>query len=166
MNDAGPARLLEISIESRLRAPVRIVAADALSLRGVNDELGPWLRMTAPRGWERRPINQWPIGRSLFVSWILVLGLIPAGRHVFGMTEVSEAGFCESSHSLLLRRWSHRRRITGDQAVANVVDRISLEPRFPWLGPLMLPVYRQVFAWRHRRLRSRYASAIGRNNDA
>lgn len=166
MRRAVPARILEISIESRLRAPGRIVAADVFSLRGVNDELGPWLHMTVPRGWEKRPINRWPVGRSLFVSWILLLGLIPLGRHVFGMTEVSETGFSESSHSVLLRQWVHRRHIVSEGAECAVLDRISFEPRLRCLAPLMLPIYRLVFSWRHHRLRSRYASSLAGDDDA
>ena len=52
--------IVHIAIESLLPAPSRIVAEDVMSLRGVNDELGPWLRMTAPRGWERQLVWSCP----------------------------------------------------------------------------------------------------------
>lgn len=57
--------------------------SELLTMRGVNKELGPLIRMTAPSEWSDRPIYEWPVGRVLFSSWILLFGIIPIDRHKF-----------------------------------------------------------------------------------
>ena len=133
----------------------------AFDLRAVNYELGPLVRMTAPAAWRERPIVDWPSGERLFVSWILLFGFLPIDRHVFGLEEVwPERGFSEVSTSTSQRSWRHVREVVAlpDGRGCRVTDRIDFQPRLP-LGAAVLPIYRAVFAWRHRRLRRRFGPA-------
>ena len=66
----------EIVTATELQAPPRAVWAHVASLEGINYELGPWMRMTAPRGAELSSAAV-PLGRRWFRSWILLLGVLP-----------------------------------------------------------------------------------------
>ena len=123
------------------------------TLADVNRELGPWVRMTVPDAWEGRAISEWPVGEELFVSWILLLGVLPIDRHVFGMTELRPGrGFDEQSRSLVNRYWKHTRDVVPINGGCRITDEIEFECRLPLLGYLLRPVYAGVFWWRHRRL--------------
>lgn len=142
------------------------LAEDAVSLMrrfdmaAVNDELGPWLRMTVPPAWAARPISDWPTGPMLFSSWILLLGLLPVDRHRFGLESVDAAGgFREASSSWALSSWRHERVIEATDTGMSLTDRITWRTRIPAMAVLLGPVYRSVFRHRHRRLRQRFGPA-------
>lgn len=147
----------EISSDLRVD-PERLLGS--FDLRAVNTELMPLVRMTAPPAWRHRVIGEWPVGERLFASWILLFGLVPIDRHVFGLSEVwPERGFSEISTSITQRSWRHEREVVAlENGGCRVTDRVSFEPRLP-LGPLLLPVYRTVFVWRHRRLLRSYGGS-------
>ena len=129
----------------------------SLTLRGVNTELWPLVRMTAPGSWANRPIVDWPVQKHLFNSWILILGLLPADRHRFYLRSVTPGeGFVEASSSTINAKWTHERRITPVQGGCRIVDRVEYRCRLAMLGYLLLPVYKYVFRRRHRNLRARY----------
>ena len=69
-------RRAEIRIASSLAAEPAAVATWALSAEGINGELGPWFRMTVPRGLDGldlQALEPGPVGRS----WLLLFGLVP-----------------------------------------------------------------------------------------
>jgi hypothetical protein len=96
------------------------------SMRSVNWELWPIVRMTSPKEWQNRPIDSWEGGVELFKSWILLFGLIPIDRHSFRLRNTPK-GFrfneCSSSldeqrmesppHHSRARSWMHRQRSSG-----------------------------------------------------
>ena len=59
---------VQIVTASQLRERPEAVWARVASLEGINHELGPWMRMTAPRGAELTPEGA-PLGRRWFRSW-------------------------------------------------------------------------------------------------
>ena len=129
-----------------------------LDMAGVNYELGPLVKMTAPEEWKGRAILEWPEGRLLFSSWILLLGVIPIDRHHFQLDAVLPGeGFVENSSSTTNRFWRHSRTIQSASAGCRVTDTVQYENRLPLLGALFKPVYRLVFSWRHHRLKSLYS---------
>lgn len=147
---------LQFSHASDLAVPAERMLA-TLTMDGVNAELGPWLRMTAPAGWAEKPIGEWPTAQPLFASWILLLGVVPVDRHFFQLRSVQPgSGFVEESSSLVNRSWVHQRSVTQVQGGCRMVDSVHYRSRLPLLGHLLKPVYRLVFWWRHRRLRSRF----------
>lgn len=144
---------IEFSISSRLRASAADVWAQAVTWDGVNAELWPF-RMTAPAEWRGREISSVPCNRSLFGSWVLLFGVLPADRHHFQLESFGPGfRFQENSSSWLNRQWRHRRVVEPDGDGCVVTDHLEIEPRLALLGSLLAPVYRLVFANRHRKLR-------------
>jgi hypothetical protein len=128
-----------------------------LTLRGVNAELFPLVKMTAPETWSSRSILEWPVQQPLFKSWILLLGILPIDRHSFYFDSIAPTeGFKERSSSTSNTVWCHARRITAIASGCRVTDTVEYQNRLPLLGSLFKPMYRLVFWCRHRNLRSRY----------
>lgn len=141
---------------SELAVGAKAVLA-TLTLEGVNAELRPLVRITAPAQWAKRPLAQWPMREHLFSSWILLFGVLPIDRHTFMLHSVSpDAGFEEASSSLINTRWRHERTIVAIEGGCRVTDRVGYRCRIPLLGYLLKPVYQLVFRHRHRTLRARY----------
>ena len=145
-------------VESHLGADARSLAVELFSMDGVNRELAPWIRMSAPADWRARPIAGWPCGAFLFRSVIALFGLVPVDLHYFRLATIDAHGFEERSTSILNREWRHRRGLSPCPSGTRVTDVVEYRSRLGPLGWLLWPVYRGVFAWRHRRLRSRYGS--------
>ncbi len=144
------------SERSRLAAPAAEVWSRAVTWDGVNAELWP-LRMTAPAEWRAREIADVPCGQPLFDSWILLLGVLPLDLHRFRLESHGPGmRFQEDSSSLLARQWRHQRVVEPDGTGCVLSDRLEIVPRLALLGWLLAPVYRQVFANRHRKLRQWY----------
>jgi hypothetical protein len=128
-----------------------------MSMRAVNAELEPLVHMTAPRAWRDAPLEAWQPGRVLFRSWILLFGWLPVDRHALRLQSVNpDGGFVEESSSWTNRRWRHERSTRATPRGCMLTDRVTVEGRLPGLAWLLLPVYRAVFAHRHRRLKRRY----------
>ena len=152
---------ISFEFESVLPAPRAELWAVLATMPGVNSELWPLARMSAPRHFRETPIHQWPTGEFLFHSTIFFALIFPADRHHFRMQTVSDCGFQEDSTSLMNRSWRHSRQLetltTENGEATRVIDRVSYESRAGnLLGRLMLPTYRLVFWNRHRRLRKKW----------
>lgn len=146
------------SDSSELPVPAEDVLA-TLNFAGVNFELGPWVQMSAPASWAGQGITTWPTDQYLFSSWITLFGFIPIDRHHFQLRGVDPAGgFVECSRSWNNRYWHHARRIQALPRGCRVTDTVHYRSRLPGLGWLLKPVYRAVFAWRHRQLRKKFGS--------
>jgi hypothetical protein len=145
-----------LEFRSELAASADAVWAAAGTMAGVNYELGPWLRMTFPQRGEGLRIEDAPVGENVFVSWILLGGVLPFDRHVLRFAQIVPGrGFDEDSTSWTERRWQHQRRIEPlDGGRCRVTDRLIFEPRGP--GALAEAIIRRVFAHRHARLRQRH----------
>jgi hypothetical protein len=147
---------LRFSRASDLAVDVDVILA-TLTLGGVNAELWPLVRMTAPAAFTQRPLQEWPEGQHLFNSWILLFGILPVDRHAFFLQSVVPGkGFVETSSSTLNALWQHERTIVPITAGCRVTDIVEYRCRLPLLGFLLKPLYQLVFWCRHRYLRSRY----------
>lgn len=131
------------------------------TLADVNAELAPWVRMTAPKAWRRKPLRLWPCGKPLFRSWILLFGLVPVDIHQFYMKAMHlQGGFDEQSTSLTNRYWHHTRVVAPRDDGCQVTDEVRFASRLPLLGELLLPIYHGIFRSRHRVLRRKYGERI------
>lgn len=147
---------LRFSRSSNLPVAAEVVLA-TLTLSGVNAELRPLVRMTAPADYARRPLREWPERQPLFNSWILLLGVLPVDRHAFYLQSVTPGkGFVETSTSVLNAAWNHQRTIVPVAGGCRVTDTVEYRSRIALLGYLLKPVYQLVFWNRHRNLGSRY----------
>jgi hypothetical protein len=150
------ARRAELRVGSALRAEPAAVWERAMSAEGINDELGPLLRMTVPRGVESldlHALEPGPLGRS----WLLLFGLLPVDYDDIGLVRIEPGrGFLERSTMLSQRLWEHERTIEPGGEGTTIVDRIAWEPRLPLPGRLLRPLFGAVFRHRHRQLQRHF----------
>jgi ligand-binding SRPBCC domain-containing protein len=144
---------VEIITSSPLPAPPDAVWAQVTSLAGINDELAPWLRMSAPRGMQLTP-EAVPLGRRWFRSWILLFGILPFDYDDLLIERLDPGrGFLERSKMLSARVWEHERTLeelpNGDTLLT---DRVDFLPRLPGTARAHAAVIRAIFRHRHRRL--------------
>jgi ligand-binding SRPBCC domain-containing protein len=148
----------EITTASVIEAEPEAIWERVTSVEGINGELMPIMRMTVPHGLETLDIDQMTPGERVGRSWILLFGLVPVDYDDLSLVRVDRGrGFLENSTMLSQRVWEHERTIEplGD-GTCLVTDRIAWEPRFPLPGALLKPMFRAIFAHRHRRLRKHF----------
>ena len=152
-------RAVVLEFTSAVRAPAARVWDDVTRLDGINGELMPLMRMTAPREWAGRRIDDARPGQRLFRSWLLLFGLVPVDYDDLGIAEIGPGHrFLERSQMLSAARWEHERVVEEDGADGSrVTDRLRFVPRWRPLGPVLRWFVPIVFTHRHRRLRHRYA---------
>jgi hypothetical protein len=141
------------SFTSDLDASPETLWTHATTIRGVNREFFPFLRMTAPAGADAIDQTTVPLGERLFRSWILLFGFLPVDYDDLTIIELEPGRrFLERSPMLTQRAWTHERTIEPRDRGASLTDRVSFEPRLPLPAGLQLAIYRTVFAYRHQRL--------------
>ena len=155
MGDPSPADT--IVRRSRLAADADAVWAHATSLEGINAELGPWLRMTAPPGIADISADP-PLGEFWFHSWILVLGLFPYDRMHLRITALEHRRFVEQSTMLWLKGWRHERLVEPVEGGCVIEDRLTPQPRIPGSMPVVRFIIGRLFDHRHSRLRKEFGS--------
>jgi hypothetical protein len=151
----------ELTLGSRLEAPADRVWERVTDLRGINDELWPVLRMTAPPGWTRLDPDRVRPGERLFRSWLLLFGVLPVDVDDLAVAELGPGPrFVERSRMLSASVWEHEREVQPLGAGAcEVVDRVRFVPRWRPLGPVLGWVVPRLFAHRHRRLRAAFRTS-------
>jgi ligand-binding SRPBCC domain-containing protein len=145
---------------SALDAPQADVWAHVTTVRGINDELGPWLRMTATRSLRANGLAEVRVGERICRSWVLLLGVLPIDYDDITLERLDPPNsFLERSTMLSQSAWEHERTIErsdGDAGACIVTDRIRYEPRVPLPDALLRSIYAAIFRHRHRRLRRRF----------
>ncbi len=110
--------------------------------------------MTAPDRFKNLTVDELPTGQRLFSSVILLFRVIPVDVHRFNLQWVKAGcGFQEFSSSWLNKYWLHERTTHEIPGGCEIRDSVSLQARIPFLHWVVLPIYRAVFRYRHRRLR-------------
>lgn len=131
-----------------------------LTMVGVNAELSPLVRMTAPESFSARSILDWPKQQRLFQSWILLFGFLPIDRHTFFFEDIdSNEGFSERSTSWTNEFWGHKRKVVSAESGCRVTDTVDFKSRVPLIDALLKPIYQVVFWCRHTNLRRRYGGS-------
>jgi ligand-binding SRPBCC domain-containing protein len=67
--------------------------------------------------------------------------------------------FVERSRMLSQRAWEHARTIEPVAGGSVITDSIAWEPRLPFPGGALRPMFRAIFRHRHRRLRRRFGGS-------
>ncbi|HWG09107.1 MAG TPA: hypothetical protein VN672_08875 [Solirubrobacteraceae bacterium] len=150
---------VEVLTASELQAPPDAVWARVASMKGINHELGPWMRMTAPRGAELSP-EAVPLGRRWFRSWILLFGVVPFDYDDLCVERLDPGeGFLERSTMLSARTWEHERTLVPlDGGRTRLTDRVAFVPRLPGIAAVHRAVIAAIFRHRHRRLERFFGS--------
>jgi hypothetical protein len=151
-------RSYTLTFTSELNASMAAAWEVVGTMRGVNAELAPWLSMTAPPEASNMRIEDAPVGRPMFTSWVLLRGILPIDRHFFMLAQVDPGrGFAEDSKSFSQRRWEHRRNLEPrGESMCILSDRLTFTPRLNLSGPVLVRVIGAIFRHRHRRLRERF----------
>jgi len=146
--------------ESILAATPEAVWARVSTFEGINDELRPLMRMTAPARVRALDPAEVVLGERIFRSWILLFGLIPIDYDDLSLIALEPGrGFHERSTMLSMRAWEHERWLEPDgDGRCRLRDRLSFEPRIGIAGALLEAFIRMTFRHRHKRLR-RYFGA-------
>ena len=136
--------------------PARVWDA-VCTMRGVNEELMPLMRMTYPPEAADAGLEEAPTGTFLFYSWVLLGGIVPVDRHHFRLTRIEPGrGFVEESVSWSQRYWRHERIIEPGQGGCILTDSLTFRPRISLIGPLVAWFIRRLFEHRHARLRRKF----------
>jgi hypothetical protein len=146
-------RLSDVEISSVVAAPQDIVWDRIASVAGVNHELGPLVRMTAPPGVGEIDLATVPLGRVWFRSKVLLLGL-PLDYDDLTIMELEPGRrFLERSTMRSMRVWQHERILDADGTRATrVTDRLTFKTRGPVPHALARAVVRMIFRHCHKRL--------------
>jgi len=148
---------IEIVAASELGAPPQAVWERVTTIAGINHELGPWMRMTAPRGLELS-VEAVPLGQTWFRSWVLLLGVLPFDYDELCIERLDPpSGFLERSRMLSAPRWEHERTLEplrDDRT--RVTDRVAFVPRLASAGRVHRATIAAIFRHRHRRLRAAF----------
>ena len=130
----------------------------AMTPEGINDELGPLLRMTVPRGARRASTWTRSSRGRLGRSWILLFGFLPVDYDEIGLERIepgaasSSARRCSPSGSGSTSGRSSR--LGAGAARSPTGSPGSRGCRCP--GRLLRPLFGAVFRHRHRRLRRHF----------
>jgi hypothetical protein len=149
-----PAPPLTVEVSSLVPATPAVVWERVSTLEGVNHELGPLLRMTAPAGTRIDPATV-PLGERWFRSRLLLFGLLPVDYDDLTLVSIEPGrGFHERSAMRSMRIWEHRRTLSEAPGGTLVTDALSFVPRLPLACGLQRALVAATFRRRHRRLRA------------
>jgi len=146
-----------LELVARLRAPREEVWRAVTSFDGIAEEMGPWLKMTAPRRVRSLADLDVRPGERLFRSWILLFGRVPIDFSNLTLVSIEEGrGFVEESPMGSMRRWRHARELEDGDAPGTTVltDTLDFEPRFA--APIVAAIVGRFFAHRHAALARRF----------
>ena len=146
----------KFEVESDLSVEPAKLYRELLNISGVNRELAPYIKMSAPKQWSVKPICEWPVGEFLFYSRVTLFGLIPIDSHGFKFSTVSESGFSETSKTFMHKEWNHTRSIVKADEGSKVRDHIEYKSKLGFFGYILMPVFKAIFKHRHNKLKAKY----------
>lgn len=101
------------------------------SVRGVDAEMGPILKLEFPKGMTQMPQEQGSLRRPLGNCKFLLFGLLPVDLSRLTFVELEPGRrFVEQSPLLSMKEWRHERVIDPAADGTRVVDTLEFTPRF------------------------------------
>jgi ligand-binding SRPBCC domain-containing protein len=150
-----------VIIEQRsiVRATPDVVWQRITSPAGINYEMKPLMRMSAPRG-ANLDIAQVQPGQHIGRCWLWLFGFLPFDYDNLTIAALEPgASFHEKSTMLWMRRWEHERFVTEvGEGRTEVFDRVTFTPRLRVFSWPVRGIVRRLFAHRHKRLRRYFAA--------
>jgi hypothetical protein len=161
------ARGVTLYFRSELAASHAQVWAHATAMPGVNQELHPWVHMTAPAEFAQMSLLDAQVEEAtrplLFRSVLMAFCCIPFDVHSFHLDRIiPDEGFDERSTSWMQKVWIHRRRILPMANGCVVTDELVIEPRIGFMKPVVGAVVGFLFRHRHRRLAAHFSGLPAR----
>ena len=143
----------DVAVSSVVAADPATVWDRVASVEGVNHELGPWLRMTAPPGVDEIDLETVPLGRKWVRSRVLLFGFLPVDYDDLTLIELEPGRrFLERSQMFSMRVWQHERILEPEGTGTRVTDRLTFTTRRGIPHGFAKRVVRFLFHHRHRRL--------------
>jgi ligand-binding SRPBCC domain-containing protein len=156
-----PTEPVQFSVSSKLNAPAGEVWERVITPEGINDEMGPWMKMTMPKGVESLTLESVTLGEPIGRSWILLFGVLPIDYDDVTLVELEDGRrFLERSPMMSMRLWEHERTVDPDGGGCTVTDRIRFQPRLGLLRGPMGPIFNRFFRHRHRRLQRHFGGQL------
>ncbi len=101
------------------------------SVRGVDAEMGPILKLEFPKGMTGVPQDGNSLGKPLGNCKFLLFGLVPVDLSRLTFVEMEPGRrFVEQSPLLSMKEWRHERLIDPAGDGTRVVDTVEFTPRF------------------------------------
>jgi ligand-binding SRPBCC domain-containing protein len=146
-----------IVTSSLLLASREAVWARVSTAAGINDELWPLFRMTAPPRLRSEGLAAVEVGERVCRSFVLLGGVLPVDWDDITLVQLDPpAGFRERSSMLSQRVWEHERTLEPAPDGCVLSDRIGYEPRIAVPDVVLRALFSRVFRHRHRRLQRRF----------
>ena len=122
---------VRVSFESKVARTPGELWKWSTSVRGVDAEMAPVLKLDFPKGMTHIPEDGDSLGRPLGNCKFLLFGLIPVdlSRLTFAVVEPGRR-FVEQSPLLSMKYWRHERVIQPGADGTRVVDNLEFTPRF------------------------------------
>src|SRR5213079_1530467 len=119
---------VQFSVSSKLNAPAAEVWERVITPKGINDEMGPWMKMTIPKGIDSLSLGSVTLGEPIGRSWILLFGVVPIDYDDVTLVELENGHrFLERSPMMSMRLWEHERSVEPGSGGCTVTDRIRFE---------------------------------------
>lgn len=146
------------TIQSEVNATKAVLWPHITQMKKVNAELIPFAKMTYPAGMSDIGSREVPLNTVLFKSVILLFGFIPVDLHYLRLDKLDYGtAFYENSYSLQHHYWKHTRSIVVRNGKTYMRDELHFAPRISFMGYVLLPVYKRIFANRHKQLQKTFA---------
>lgn len=101
------------------------------SVRGVDAEMGPVLKLDFPKGMTHIPQDGDSLGKALGKCKFLLFGIVPVDLSRLTFVEIEPGRrFVEQSPLLSMKSWRHEREIVPRADGTHVVDKLEFTPRF------------------------------------
>ena len=151
-----------VVVSSRLDASRGAVWARVSAMKGINEELRPWLSMTRPRSFENKTLEDAPLQQVAFQSWSLLLGFIPYDRRGLSLMSVTpRVGFVEHSESWIFKERRHARRIEPIQGGGTLLrDELTFVLGTPELTEIVAWMAEAVLLHRHKNLHKTFGGGF------
>ena len=122
---------VRVTFDSRIPATPKELWNWSTSVRGVDAEMGPILKLDFPKGMTEIPQDGNSLGKPLGNCKFLLFGLLPVDLSRLTFVEIEPGRrFVEQSPLLSMKSWRHERVIAPGADGTKVVDTLEFTPRF------------------------------------
>ena len=144
---------IHFTFQTIVSAPMEEVWDWITSLKGIQKEMMPYFKMTAPRGINSINDLKIDLGEPLFRSRIYLFGFIPIGYDDITLIEYSKGkGFIEQSPMTSMELWRHQRNIEEVEEGTMITDQLTFKPQHA--SKLVGRFLKHVFRHRHKVLKN------------
>ena len=143
---------ISFKIQTVVTAPPEEVWKWITSLKGIQKEMMPYFKMTAPKGIKAISDLKIELGKRLFRSHIYLFGFLPYGYDDITLIEYSEGnGFIEESPMTSMELWRHQRDLEIAENGTMITDQLTFKPKHA--SKMVGKFIQRVFKHRHKVLK-------------